>query len=376
MFSASLTPIRRSNGRTMTAAAAYRAACKIIDQATGEVHDYRRKRGVVSSHLLAPIAAPDWACDRDRLWNEAEAAERRINSRVGSEMRVALPHELTDEQRQALALEYGAAIRDRYQTVVDLSLHRADRGGDVRNEHMHMLFPDRAIGEDGFGNKLRALHDRKTGPAEIEWMRAKWAECANRALERAEISKRIDHRSYAERGIDKLPTRHVGPKLTAAERRGISTRIGRYNRRVGQRNQAAENRVARFQALREQLQNLERQATVAVHTVVDFARDAGRKLSTVLRQPSLPPQAAVPDPHQDQRGLSLEAQRGPIPQTPKPPPKPTPAPALAAPQTAPTPAPAQRVDLDAQAAEEKKKREQRAEDEAFRRWKAEQSRGR
>ena len=38
--------ISRGKGRSATAAAAYRAAERIKDLRTGEIHDYRKKKGV------------------------------------------------------------------------------------------------------------------------------------------------------------------------------------------------------------------------------------------------------------------------------------------------------------------------------------------
>jgi len=44
--------ISRSKGRSATAASAYRAAERVVDHRTGEVHDYTRKHGVAHSEIL------------------------------------------------------------------------------------------------------------------------------------------------------------------------------------------------------------------------------------------------------------------------------------------------------------------------------------
>ena len=72
-------PISRSSGRSATASAAYRAACKITDERTGEIHDYTRKSGVLYSEIITPDDVP---IDRSELWNKAEAAERRKDARI------------------------------------------------------------------------------------------------------------------------------------------------------------------------------------------------------------------------------------------------------------------------------------------------------
>ena len=51
--------ISRGQGRSATAAAAYRAAERILDRRTGIEHDYSRKQGVVRSEVLLPRDAPE-----------------------------------------------------------------------------------------------------------------------------------------------------------------------------------------------------------------------------------------------------------------------------------------------------------------------------
>ena len=74
--------ISRSKGRSATAAAAYRAAERIEDIRTGEIHDYRKKRGVDEKFILAPLSAPDWVYNRSLLWNGVELGERQKNSQL------------------------------------------------------------------------------------------------------------------------------------------------------------------------------------------------------------------------------------------------------------------------------------------------------
>ena len=82
----SATVIRRSEGRSATAAAAYRAGIRIEDKRTGEIHDYTRKQGVYGSEILAPEDTPDWVHDRAALWNEVERVEKRKDSQLAREI--------------------------------------------------------------------------------------------------------------------------------------------------------------------------------------------------------------------------------------------------------------------------------------------------
>ena len=63
----------------------------------------------------------EWAQDRSTLWNAAEAAEKRKDARVAREIEVALPHELTADQRLELTREFAQGLADRYGVAVDFA---------------------------------------------------------------------------------------------------------------------------------------------------------------------------------------------------------------------------------------------------------------
>jgi hypothetical protein len=76
-----------------------------------------------------------WARDRHQLWNAAEA---RKDARVAREYELALPHELTQEQRVGLARAFAQELADRLQCAVDVAIHKPHRHGDQRNHHAHL----------------------------------------------------------------------------------------------------------------------------------------------------------------------------------------------------------------------------------------------
>jgi len=191
----SVATISRAAGRSATAAAAYRAAERIDCEREGRCHDYTRKSGVEYAEIVAPENAPNWVTDRTALWNGAEASENRKNSVVAREWRVALPDELSPEDRRELALDFAHALVERFRVAADVAIHAPHREGDARNHHAHILTTTRRIGPEGFTDKTRELDDRTRGSVEIEAMRENWADCQNVALERAGIEDRVDHRS-------------------------------------------------------------------------------------------------------------------------------------------------------------------------------------
>jgi hypothetical protein len=129
IYHLSVKPVSRSKGQSATASAAYRSATRIKDERTGEVWDFRRKRGVVHRELVLPAEAPRWAHNRERLWNAAEAAETRKNSTVAREFEVALPTELRPNDRRRLAMHYARAIAERHRCAVDVAIHVPGRAG-------------------------------------------------------------------------------------------------------------------------------------------------------------------------------------------------------------------------------------------------------
>ena len=94
-------------------------------------------------------------------------------------------------------------------------------------------------GKGGWKNHREDTTDwNDKGKAEA-W-RAAWADYTNRALEAAGRPERIAHRSYKRKGLDKIPTVHMGVAATRMERRGIATEKGNLNRQI-----AADNKLLR-----------------------------------------------------------------------------------------------------------------------------------
>lgn len=237
IYHCSIKLISRGAGQSAVASAAYRHACKLEDTRTGEIHDYTKKQGLESSDIYLPSGVnAKWATDREQLWNAVESAEKRVNSRLGRDLILALPSELSVDQRRELAGEMARHLADRYGVAVDVAIHQPSRQGDQRNHHAHMLMSSRRITPQGFGEKARELDDRTRGPVEVEHIRATWADMANRALERAGQHVQIDHRSLKAQGIQRFPHLHLGASASAMERRGIKTRIGEQNRVCDLRN--------------------------------------------------------------------------------------------------------------------------------------------
>lgn len=227
-FSASI--IGRSEGRSVTAAAAYRAAESIHDHRTGQTHDYTAKRGVLHTEIMLPENTPDWMADRSKLWNAVEAAERRKDSQLAREVLLSLPHEISHEQRKELVRGF---VQERFSNqgmVADIAIHAPGKEADERNYHAHVLLTMRELTSDGFGMKVRLSEPERL--ARIKEDREAWATHQNRMFERLNMPQRVDHRSYLEQGIDRAPTIHMGPFASELEKRGKPSELGDKNRAI------------------------------------------------------------------------------------------------------------------------------------------------
>ncbi|WP_313250736.1 MobA/MobL family protein [Stenotrophomonas indicatrix] len=241
----------RGKGHSSVAAAAYRAGLLLTDERTGKRHDYRRRGGVVESRCVVPEDAPDWSVIPAQLWGAAEQAERRKDATVAREFEIALPHELTDEQRAALAWELTSALVDRYRFAAQASIHSPD-GKDGLNWHLHILVTTRRIDAQGLADKTRELDGGASGKVEVEWARAMVAQVTNAHLAAAELGVRVDHRRLPSQAAEALaqgdlakalalsrqPTQHLGKDGAAMVRRGAHSDRADGNERIREENDA------------------------------------------------------------------------------------------------------------------------------------------
>ena len=261
--------IQRSKGKSALAAAAYRSGTKLTNEWDGLTHDYTHKGGVVHAEIMLPSHAPPEFADRSILWNSVEQIEKSRDSQLAREVEVALPRELTREQQLALLRAY---VKDNFVAAgmcADFALHDKCDG----NPHAHILLTIRPLKEDGtWGAKCRKVYDLdehgqripdgKGGwknhredttdwndKGNVEIWRAAWAACTNRALEAAGHPALVDHRSYKRRGIDKIPSVHLGPAASQMEKRGIRTDKGEVNRQIAADNKLMKEIKARITRL-------------------------------------------------------------------------------------------------------------------------------
>jgi len=224
--------ISRGDGRSATAAAAYRACCAIDCEHEGRTHDYRRKGGLEASEIVLPAGAPAWAKDRAKLWNAAEMRERNKDKRAKSAMKAnaqtardvlfSFPAELSPQGRLNAARIVARHLADTHGVAADFNLHQPGREGDERNHHCHLMFTTRRLTAKGLGEKTREWDERDSkAPSLAKQLRGFIAATLNAELKAEGKSDlvHVEHKSFADRGSSQKPTIHQGPAKTNVQRK-------------------------------------------------------------------------------------------------------------------------------------------------------------
>lgn len=299
-----INSISRAQGRTATAAAAYRAGAAIYCQYADTEHDYTRKGGVVFSEIVLPETAPAWAANRAALWNAAETVERngkrgknagqwKAKAQTAREVMFSFPHELSDEGRIAIARRIASHLAAT-GVAADVNIHAPGREGDQRNWHCHILLTTRVFNGDQLGKKAAWQTDRRASRALSKGIRAFIARSANDQLAAEGKSGvvHVEHRSFEARGITRKPQAHLGPKRTNQQRRERrqerqtwqeTTAKAERARQVAENKRLREEQNARWREHSKQWEHQKRQAVRRMVAAARAARRADQEKPGTLR---------------------------------------------------------------------------------------------
>jgi Ti-type conjugative transfer relaxase TraA len=224
--------IGRKSGSSAVASAAYRSGSRLRDERLDRGHDFSAKRGVVHSEVLLPENAPEAWSDRERLWNDVEAAEVRKDAQLAREVEFSLPREMTEAQGIELARDFVQSEFVDRGMIADLNVHR-DIGEDgMPKPHAHVMLTMRAWDENGFGPKVRDWNRTEM----VERWRERWAELADERLAELDIDARIDHRSLEAQGIALEPQSQIGAPAQRIDGEGIEADRAEMHRDIARGN--------------------------------------------------------------------------------------------------------------------------------------------
>ena len=179
---------------------------------------------------------PPWAQANPRAFLAAADTYERANGRLYTELDITLPRELPRPAQVAVARAFiDRAIGTVHPCSWAVRVRRALDGGE--HPYVLLMVSERthdgiARGPDLFFRRANPDDPAHGGAAKdpawnhrdkVAELREAWAETANQALERAGLVARIDHRSLAAQGLDRMPEPKLGPERTALLRRGIAT---------------------------------------------------------------------------------------------------------------------------------------------------------
>ena len=225
--------VKRSEGRSSVAAAAYRAGEKLRDDYRGETFDFRHKADQVEhKRVLCPDYVPEHLANRQALWGTVEETLNYKTGQPAFEVEMALPRELTHEQRVELAEGFAQREFVDKGLIVDLCIHNVPASDGGEHPHVHCLVTTRRFDEEGRQGK--AARDLQDSPSVLKrvyaleqegkldeallaskdthlagW-RERWADDANAFLERYSHADRVDHRTLAAQKIEREPSPNIG----------------------------------------------------------------------------------------------------------------------------------------------------------------------
>lgn len=258
-FHFSISMISRGKSKSAVASAAYISCEKLTNEWDGVTHDYHNKKGLLHSEIFLPENIPIRLKDRETLWNSVELNEKASNAQLARNFIIALPKELSVEENKKLITEF---IQENFVSkgmIADLAIHDESNEGN-KNIHAHIMTTLRPINEKGEwqakskkeyildenGERILGKNGKpKTRKIELtDWnnrgnaekWRESFAALCNLYLEKNNLEKRVDHRSFERQGKEEIPTIHMGASASALERKGIETDKGNINREIKKHN--------------------------------------------------------------------------------------------------------------------------------------------
>ncbi|MCX3295511.1 MobQ family relaxase [Lactiplantibacillus plantarum] len=265
IFHISFSNISAGKGRSAIASAAYRSGEKLFDDKEGRHYFYARS-AMPESFILTPKNAPEWASDREQLWNEVEKKDRKSNSRYAKEFNVALPVELSESEQKELLTKYVQENFVDQGMVADVAIHRDHSD----NPHAHVMLTNRPFNPDGsWGLKAKTQYIKDENGKQLltksgfpkqrkiwlvdwdkkekinEW-RKNWALSVNQFLAQKNIPDRISEKSFVDQGIQETPTQHEGINSQRKNRKAFNQQV-----------RAQRNAQAKYHSLDEKIRNHE-----------------------------------------------------------------------------------------------------------------------
>ena len=325
IYHLNMSNVSRQAGSSSCATLSYISGVAIHEERTGSNYQYGRAERVVCTGTIIPPGAPPEYQDPEVLFNAIENHETAANARTAKKIEIALPREFDLQTSRDVVEDY---IKRNLTSCGYAATYAIHHDKDGNNPHVHILVANRVIGKNGeWGGKRKMIYetdadgnrvpllDKKTGQQKVDshgrkqWkrinaevnpldekrtlkdLRKAWADICN---ERLEAADRIDHRSYADQGVDKIPTQHEGYAARAMAERGQVSEIIERNQQIREINKQLEQ-IA-----------LQRQAVYANLIILEKEQQAEQKKEAEARQRQEEAARAAEEKHQEEGADALE----------------------------------------------------------------------
>lgn len=230
---------------------AYATKEKLYEERRGIIADYRTSEHEVLWETMAPecsgIGKKDLSFwDKLDLYEDVYAAQRYKNpdaiqkylnsARTSQTYVLALPKELSRDQNGDLMREF---VKERFVDrglMATWAIH-----WEEGNPHAHVNVSTRTVWRGDISWTKQASREID-GTIGIRETRKIFANFINKYQEMLGIEDRVDPLSFAERGIDLIPTQHKGYTAHHLDRDRVKSRIGKDNEQISEAN---KERIAR-----------------------------------------------------------------------------------------------------------------------------------
>ena len=292
-------------GKSAVEQSSYISRTTLYSDYYGENFYPKYSEDLVHTEIMLPENAPEQYKDRNILWNAVEGAEKKSpKAQIARSYKVSLPNEWSYELATEVMRDYVKRNFVDDGMCAEFAIHDSENPQHQRNLHCHILLTMRPILEDGtWGDKQRKVYSYDEQGNKIRKKNGQykcttedvtgWNSRENAKKWRKDLADTInavnaklgktenfwEHRSFAERGLDRLPTIHLGEKASAMERAGIRTERGDINRDIIRHNLLLENAKAVYENAIAKLKQLKESKPI-----ISVSNEVAELIQKVIRK--------------------------------------------------------------------------------------------
>lgn len=283
-YSHRISTVKKSNGHSILRIIAYINARKLLNNLTGNEHNFSKKSGVIETGFFMPHGIKT-NMSEEQFYNHIENNSHASTNIIAYSSIAALPPELPPEEQVKIVEEFCNIFTEQYGTSISFAIHEADNlmrkkaklaeiekhnlpveDEDLRlqiqNNHVHFVIPYckiEALTEqdlkvkrkkksfaDTFklGSQVKDFNPIKYG-SEIkkdkpdlmnveqnflQFMREKFCVSINNSLEKNNRIERYTHKSYKDLGLQISATVHEGEMVKNRVASGKKMDVNEYNK--------------------------------------------------------------------------------------------------------------------------------------------------